>query len=237
MKEKKIGVLGGMGPEATLTMFKEIIHRTPAEKDQDHIRVIIDNNPKIPDRTAAIVSNGESPLPEMIDSLETLERAGVDFILIPCVSAHVYLNELRKKANVEILSIFEEVANLISTQYKKVNTIGLLATTGTIQGGLFQKKLAENGIETLAPEVEYQEKVMAGIYAIKGATSNSDYAVSKEKFIQVAKTLTSIGAQGIIAGCTEIPLAFDQEDIDVPLLNPLAILAETAIRKATLNKR
>jgi aspartate racemase len=233
MKEKKVGILGGMGPEATLTLFKEIIQRTPAKKDQDHIRVIIDNNPKIPDRTEAILGKGPSPLPEMLKSCIALENTGVDFIIIPCVSAHVFLDELQKKTTIEILSVFKEIANLISTQYKNIRKVGLLATSGTIQGGLFQQKLAEKGIETLTPEKESQEQVMAGIYAIKGATSINGYTCSRAKFVKAAQGLTENEAQGVIAGCNEIPLAFDQADIDVPLFNPLAVLAESAIKKAT----
>jgi aspartate racemase len=220
-----------MEPEATLTLFKEIIDRTPAEKDQDHIRVIIDNNPKIPDRTDAILGKGKSPLPEKLKSYHTVEKAGVDFILIPCISAHVYLDELRDEASIEILSAFEEVANMIVTNYNHINKIGLLATAGTISGGLFQKKLAEKKITTLVPEKESLDLVMSAIYTIKGVNPPNYYANSKLIFKQAAKLLINKGAQGIIAGCTEIPLAFDQDDVDVPLFNPLLILAESAIRR------
>lgn len=87
---KVIGILGGMGPEATAELFLRIIKATPAQRDQDHLRVIVDNNPKIPDRTAAILGEGQSPLPEMVRTARNLERAGVDFIVMPCNTAHYY---------------------------------------------------------------------------------------------------------------------------------------------------
>ncbi len=96
-QEKIIGILGGMGPAATLALYERIIALTPAQCDQDHLRVIIDSNPKIPDRTAAILGNGESPLPAMAESAKTLERAGADFIVIPCNTAHYWLDELQKE--------------------------------------------------------------------------------------------------------------------------------------------
>ena len=135
MAEKVIGVLGGMGPEATLSLYEEIIRATPASKDQEHIRVIIDSNPKVPDRTAAIIGNGESPVPEMVKSGKALERAGADFIIIPCISAHFFLEELREKLNLPIISAFEATADQIVGEHPEIKTVGLLATTGTIQAG------------------------------------------------------------------------------------------------------
>jgi len=87
-KEKTIGILGGMGPYATVELFSKILKFTPARKDQEHLRIIIDNNLKIPDRTEAILGNGKSLLPEMIATAKNLEKAKVDFILIPCNTAH-----------------------------------------------------------------------------------------------------------------------------------------------------
>ena len=97
MKEKVIGVLGGMGPEATIDLFQKIVKLTPAKKDQEHIRIIIDNNPKIPDRTKAILYNGENPLPELVKTAQNLERAGADFIIIACNTAHYYFHKIQKE--------------------------------------------------------------------------------------------------------------------------------------------
>jgi len=113
MSEKIIGILGGMGPEATLDCFARIIKNTPAKKDQEHLRVIIDSNPKVPDRTAAIIGEGESPIPTLVAGCLSLQRAGADFIIIPCVSAHFFLEEIQEQIELPILSIFDAIAETI----------------------------------------------------------------------------------------------------------------------------
>ena len=97
MNQKTIGILGGMGPEATVDCFAKIIKNTPAAKDQDHLRIVVDSNPDVPDRTAAIIGNGKSPVPAMAAGCHALQRAGADFIIIPCVSAHVFLADVRQQ--------------------------------------------------------------------------------------------------------------------------------------------
>ena len=234
MTDKVIGILGGMGPEATLECYSRIIKCTPAKKDQEHLRVIIDANPKVPDRTAAIIGQGESPLTILVEGCRCLQRAGADFIIIPCVSAHLFLDQIQEQIKLRILSIFDTIAEAIVNEYADTKTIGLMGTTGTIRGGLLQKRLAREGIHTLVPDEKHQSKVMAAIYDIK----NSQSARREEEFtsdlIATAESLISKGAQGIIAGCTEIPLALKQKHLSVPYFDALSILARAAVLKAGL---
>ncbi len=232
MAEKVIGVLGGMGPEATLDCFDKIIKNTPAEKDQDHLRVLIDCNPKVPDRTAAICENGESPVPIMLDGARSLTQAGADFIIIPCVSAHFFLDDLRGQIDIPILSIFDAVTEAVDKDNLTIRVVGLLATTGTVQGGLFQKRMKQNQIATITPVESDQEKVMSCIYNIKASQSHDHRKKAKMELLEVANNLTKQGAQGIIAGCTEVPLALGPEDLQVPFFDPLLILARAAIMEA-----
>ncbi|MCF8068988.1 MAG: amino acid racemase [Desulfobacterales bacterium] len=233
MAEKIIGILGGMGPEATIFLFNEIVKRTPAEKDQDHLQIVIANNPKVPDRTAAIIGNGEDPVPEMVKSGKMLERAGADFIIMPCMSAHCFLEGLKKEISLPVISALEELSKFIRINHPDVKTVGMLATSGSIKAGLFQEKLLENNINTITPEVRNQEAVMSAIYSIKGDPGYKLRAENKAKLIAISEALIEKGAQGIIAGCTEIPLALDPEDITLPLFNPMIVLAEAAIREAS----
>lgn len=233
--EKTIGILGGMGPEATLDCFAKIIKNTPAQTDQEHLRVVIDSNPKVPDRTAAITGKGESPVSILVAGCLSLQRAGADFIIIPCVSAHFFLEEVQEQVNIPILSIYETVSDIIANDHPQIKTIGLMGTTGTISGGLFQKRLAADGIKTIAPDENQQSKVMAAIYDIK----NSQAPRSKEEItsdlVVAAESLISKGARGIVAGCTEIPLALSQDHLPVPYFDALTILARAAIFKAGLH--
>ena len=232
MEEKVIGILGGMGPEATLDFFGKIIQSTPATKDQEHLRLIIDNNPKIPDRTEAILEKGESPVPIMVRSGLSLEKAGADFIVIPCISAHFFLDELRRKLSLSILSALDEVSVLITRDHPDIEAVGLLATKGTIHGGLFQKRLLERGITTLVPDPDDQEHAMGAIYKIKALKASRVREECKKTFIDISSNLIKKGSQGIIAGCTEIPLVLEPKDLMVPLFDPLLILAKAAVREA-----
>ncbi len=232
MGEKVIGILGGMGPEATLDLFKKIIQITPATRDQEHLRLIIYNNPKIPDRTDAILGKGENPVPMIVSSGISLAKAGADFIVIPCISAHFFLEELYQKLNLPILSALDEVSGFITLHNPQIKSVGLLATKGTIHGGMFQKKLQESNINTLVPDLDGQECVMSAIYKIKGFKASHVREESKKILVDIANILIKKGAQGIIAGCTEIPLALESKDLKVPLFDPILILAEAAVREA-----
>jgi aspartate racemase len=234
MKEKTIGILGGMGPEATLDCFAKIIKYTPARTDQEHLRVVIDSNPKVPDRTAAITGKGESPVPVLVAGCHALQQTGADFIIIPCVSAHFFLEEIRQQIRLPILSIFDVVSETIIGDHPDIKTVGLMGTSGTVTGGLFQKRLGADNIKTIAPAESRQAKVMAAIYDIKNSQPARSRAQITSDLIATAEELISNGARGIIAGCTEIPLALNQEHLSVPYFDGLTILARAAIRKAGL---
>jgi aspartate racemase len=230
MNEKFVGILGGMGPEATVTIFKNILQATPAQSDQNHLRILIYNNPKIPDRTAAICNDGENPLPALITSAKLLEQAGVDFIAMPCVTAHYFYEEIQTALHIPILHIIKETLKLASTRYADCTTLGLLSTMGTSKTGLFQRFSSEWGLNILTPPEEIiQRYVMNAIYRIKSGIFSDE---PTQQLKHAAEQLIQTGAQAIIAGCTEIPLALTERDISVPFLDPLRILAQAVVRDA-----
>lgn len=224
--------MGGMGPEATLDCFGKLIRNTAARKDQDHLRVIIDSNPKVPDRTAAILGHGESPIPLLSAGARVLEEAGADFIIVPCISAHFFLDELRHLVKLPILSMLDVVAEAIEEQYPRIKTVGLMATSGTVSGGLFQRRLNESGIDTIVPDGQVQEKLMAAIYDIKDAQPSRPRSAISADLVSVAESLVDRNAQAIVAGCTEIPLALSQDHLSVPYFDSPLLLARAAIRFA-----
>jgi len=233
MAEKIIGILGGMGPEATIDLFTKIVKGTKAKKDQDHLRIMIDNNPKIPDRTLAIQRKGPSPLTQLIRSAKLLENAGADFIVIPCVTAHHFFEPLQKRVKIPFLHLVEETVKYIQTRLKGIRKIGLIATTGTIQTGLFQKAFSNHVIELILPTPEVQKKwVMEAIYGKKGIKVIGPSENSKRLILKASESLIKQGAQAIIAGCTEIPLVLKEGDLSVPVIDPISILARAAIAKA-----
>jgi len=229
MTEKVIGILGGMGPEAVLDLFAKIIAHTPAARDQDHLRVVIDSNPKVPDRTDAILRGGESPVPAMRAGIDALKRAGADFVVIPCLSAHFFLDELQRDAGLQILSMFDVAAEHIRAHHPNIRKVGMLATNGTLQGGRFRERLQVSGIETLTPAGSDQERVMVSIYKIKGAPGGRGRSAIAAEIREIAGRLLRRGVQGVVAGCTEIPLVLKPGDLDVPVFDTLTLLARAAI--------
>jgi aspartate racemase len=232
MSEKVVGVLGGMGPEATVDLLAKIVRSTRAERDQDHLRVLVDVNPKVPDRTAAVLGEGPSPLPALVESARLLARGGADFLVIPCVSAHLFLDELRARVDVPIVSMLDVVAEALQASRPAPRTVGLLGTTGTLRGGRFAARLAADGVASITPGPAEQERVMAAIYDVKKRAPPRPRAAITADLVAVADALVRRGAEAIVAACTEIPLALGAEDLAVPYLDALLALARAAVVRA-----
>ncbi len=231
MPEKIIGILGGMGPEATVDLFHKIIKFTPAEKDQDHLRIIIDNNPKIPDRTAAILGRGEDPFPALQESARNLGKTGADFIVVACNTAHYYISQIQESVNIPILNMIEETAKETQQIIPQIKKVGLLASIGTYKTEIYHKHFKKYNIEVISPEENDREGVMKIIYAVKAGNLSNDV---KGNIYKVAQKLINKGAEAIIAGCTEIPLILKEGDISIPVIDPTQVLAEAAVQKAKL---
>jgi aspartate racemase len=229
MPEKIIGILGGMGPEATIDLFYKIIKFTSAEKDQDHLRIIIDNNPKIPDRTAAILRKGEDPLLALQETARNLEKAGADFIIIPCNTAHYFLPSIQESVKIPILNMIEETAKETQKRIPQIQKVGLLASIGVYETKIYYQCFKKFNIEVISPEEKDKEEVMNAIYAVKAGDLSNEV---KGNIIKIAQKLIDKGAEAIIAGCTEIPLILKEGDISVPIIDPTQILAKAAVQKA-----
>jgi aspartate racemase len=230
-KRKNIGILGGMGPHATLDLFRKIIEATPAQRDQEHLRIVVDNNPRIPDRTQAILGKGPSPLPIMIETAKNLEKAGADFIVIPCHTAHSWLSELQESVSVPIIDMVEETARTISTEFPRLRRVGLIATTGTIKSRIYHQVFKRRGWEVIIPKETRQETVMKEIYGEEGIKTGK-LEKPKAKIIKVARELLRMGAEIIVAACTEVSLVLRKEDLPIPVVDPTKILAKAAVKEA-----
>lgn len=231
MKHNTIGILGGLGPEATQLLFKKIIDLTPAKKDQEHIPMLIHNNPQIPDRTGAILYGGENPLPSLINSGKILEQGGASFIIIPCNTAHYYLSGLQESLNIPVVNMIYETANFIKNNYPDVKKVGLLATSGTVASKIYHHEFSKQDIEVITPADQGQEEVMEAIYGQEGIKAGF-HQKPREKLIALGQPLIEQGADIIIAGCTEISIVLTQEHVSYVVIDPMRVLAEKAIQLA-----
>ncbi|MFP9229635.1 cysteate racemase [Pectobacterium cacticida] len=200
-----VGILGGMGPGATVDAMQKLIKNTPAYRDQDHIPMIAVSIPDIPDRTKCILQHSASPLKKMLQYMKILENAGAECIIIPCNTAHYWFNELKQQCHVEMLSIIDVTCQAI----KNANTtrVALLATTATVKARIYQDNLLRLNIECYTPNDTDQHQVMDSIYAYK----SGDIIGAYNKLLPIKESLLASGVEKIILGCTELPLILEPE--------------------------
>jgi len=230
--KKTIGILGGLGPEATAYMYSLIIKHTRVLKDQDHIRIFIYSNPKVPPRTDAILDKGPSPVPMLVEGMNVLKSAGADFVILPCVTAHYFMPEVLSHSPFPFLNLIEESLRWAQEKIPGLKRAGLIASTGTLTSRIFHDAYSRAGIEILSPEGKDQERVMEAIFSEEGIKAGVTTGRPKDLIVNTARILIARGAEAIIAGCTEIPLVLRAEDISVPLIEPMEIMAQKSILTA-----
>ena len=228
---KITGIIGGMGPMTTVDLMKRVIELTPTQKEQDNIRMLVDNRPEIPDRTGFIKGDGNSPVPYLIDSVRLLEKWGADFIAIACNTAHVFIEEIQNSISIPVLNLPKILVESLKKKYALGSEIILLATSGTIGSKLYTKCLTDFNV--LIPGEESQESdVMEAIYGEQGVKKSHQLEWGKNKLISAIEKLRTENTKAVITGCTEISLAFEGSDYDLPLLDPLDFLAKKIVDEA-----
>jgi aspartate racemase len=224
---KTLGIIGGMGPLATADLFCKIIMLTDADSDAEHIHIIVDNNPKVPDRTKAALAGSDAPFPYILDTAKKLEKMGADILLLPCNTSHMYYDRLCGSLRVPVINMIEEAAkHMYAMGLKKA---GLLATSGTLQAGLYEHALERYGIEALLPSPGGQDEVMRIIY--KGVKAGAE-RFDTSAFCEELRRMSLEGADVFLLGCTELPVAFSKYGVAFPFVDPGDILAKTAIIQA-----
>jgi len=221
-----------MGPEATNQLCALITAHTPVGRDQDHIPVITFNNSLIPSRVSAARGDGESPVPEMIRTARVLEGAGADFLLMPCNLAHLFLADVQAAVQVPILDMIEETVGHIAEHYPQSRQAGILASTPTLQSGLYHESFQKHGKRLLAPDADEQaETVMQAIYGAAGIKCG--YKDEPRALLtRAAERLVEAGAEMIIAGCTEVSLVLSSANSPFEVIDPLEIIARVAVARA-----
>ncbi|MFA7216348.1 MAG: amino acid racemase [Bacillota bacterium] len=222
---KTLGVIGGMGPQATVDFFQKVLDNTKASRDQDHIHVIIDSNPKTPDRTEAILGVGESPLKTLVNSAVKLQLMGADLLAMPCNTAHYFYDDIVKFIDIPFINMIDEVSATIRARDPKATRAGLLATKGVYSMGLYSRYLQKYGIEAVIPPEEGKEIVGETIYTIKKDIN----LVDPTGINRVINEMKSKGVDTIILGCTELPLIVDKYPEGVEYIDSTLVLAKRAV--------
>ena len=234
----KIGVVGGVGPAATVDFLDKIVRNTPARRDQDHVKVVVEQNPQIPDRTAYLLGQGADPTIALYATCRRLEAAGASLIAIPCNTAHAFVERIQPHLSVPIVNMLHETADYIRRNHGGATKIGLLATRGTIASGVYHDAIAAAGFDLLAPDDTHQARVMNAIYGPKGVKAGFTKGECVDDLMAALSSLAEAGAEVIILGCTELPLllsqnaAFPVAGRTVAILDPTTILARSCVGMA-----
>lgn len=225
-QKKCVGIIGGMGPGATALLFQKIIDHTDAKTDAEHIHIVIDNRPSIPDRTSAIIKGENTPAGYIVESGKKLIEYGAEILAIPCNTSHYFYSYIQNQLDIPIIHMLEETAKVCKEcGFSKV---GVLATTGTKNTKIYDKALEKVDIEAVYPDDDDQKLLMSIIYDYVKAGKNADSNLYKEAIHKMVYQ----GAEAFILGCTELPMVFNDGDFGMKFIDSLDILAKKTVEKA-----
>ena len=222
-----VGILGGMGPMSTVDLMRMVTEKTPVRHEKEHLRLLVDSRPQIPDRPAALFGTGPSPVPMLQESARMLEQWGADLIAIPCNTAHGFLADVQAVVGIEVLDMIGIVAREIAKKFPEGTPIGLLSTTAAQRLRIFHDRMP--GIHLVVPEDSVQESLVAA--AILQVKLEDTVEEPRRKLLMAIDSLDP-SPSAVIAGCTEVELAFQGAGGPVPIFRPMDLLAEEIVSRA-----
>jgi aspartate racemase len=225
---KTIGIIGGMGPAATADLFAKLIEATDAKLDQDHLRILVDNNPRIPNRNDAIAGRGPSPSPHLAEAARGLERAGADFLVIACNTAHAFQPDIEAAVTIPLISMID--ATVDAAMESGGERFGVLAADGCRRARLYDRAFEARGVQALILDLDTQVEFMDLIFRVKAGNTGADV---RRRMEQMAISLNARGAQAIVAACTEVPLVLSSDALAIPVISSTDALVARAITYAS----
>ncbi len=227
MADKTLGILGGLGPLATVYFMDLIVKLTNADKDQDHISMVVFNHAAIPDRTDFILdSTKPNPLPMMIEDAKKLEKSGADYVVMPCNTAHFFYEQIQRNISVPMLNIIEETVRYAVENISGIKKLGILATKGTITAGAYQQMCEKYGIDWAVPTLADEQSLMNIIYNQVKAGKD----ININEFVRIINNMKADGCDAVVLGCTELSVinkdfALNRNDV----IDSLEVLAKKSI--------
>jgi aspartate racemase len=234
----KVGVVGGVGPAATVDFMQKLVRSTPATRDQEHIKLLVEQNPQIPDRTENLLGDGQDPTVSLYATCKKLEAGEVDIIAIPCNTAHAFVERIQPYLNVPIVNMLTVSVEYLKLAFPDLREVGLLATTGTIRSGVYQKAFEARGLRQIVPSDDMQVRVMDAIYGECGVKAGFTTGECLDDIRAAVDELSGRGVEVILLGCTELPLLLPEGKMysgsgrAVKLEDPTEILARRCVAYA-----
>jgi len=225
-KDKVVGIIGGMGPDATVDFMSRILRATPASTDQDHVRMVVESNPRIPSRQAAMRGEGESPGPAIAAIAARLEAMGAEFIVMPCNLAHAWQRDIEAAIKIPFISIVDESLRSVLDRSGDESAVGLMTTPGCFEAGLYQQALAEVGRPVITQTPEELTEAMSFVEQIKSGDRSQEIGSGLRA---LADKLLDRGAKVLIMACTEFPLVLDESMFDVAFISSTDVLARKTV--------
>ena len=218
----------GLSPYATIDFLKKLADETPAKKDWEHIRILMDLNTKIPSRGRALDLGEEDPSCYITESIKKLSNQGANLVVIPCNTSHYFYNKFVKDIDIPVLNIIEETSKYILNHFPEINSIGIMASKNSIKYKLYDKFLSKGNLKIITPEKQIDVSDI-----IENVKIGNDGTETKKAAMRIANKLINRGSQGIILGCTEIPLVIDTDNLSVPIFDSNKILAASCVEIIT----
>ncbi len=234
-KPYKIGIVGGVGPAATVDFMDKVVARTKASRDQDHIKMVVEHNPQIPDRTENLFGGGADPTIPLYSACKKLEAQGADMIAIPCNTAHAFVERIQKFLAIPIVNMLFETVETITKHHPHCHAVGLLATSGTVGSRVYHDIIEAASLRTVVPDPDRQDLVMRAIYGEQGVKAGHTDGQCREDLLKALENVVEKGAEVVILGCTELPLILPESDDfpiagkSVALIDPTDTLARKCI--------
>ncbi|RQS10158.1 aspartate/glutamate racemase family protein [Burkholderia sp. Bp9002] len=234
----KVGVVGGVGPAATVDFLGKVVSNTPASCDQDHIKVLVEQNPQIPDRTEHLVGDGADPTVSLYATCKKLEDGGADLIAIPGNTAHAFVDRIQPYLGIPIVNMLTVTVRYLRDAFPGLRDIGVLATSGTIESGVYRKALEAQGLRQVAPGPALQARVMDAIYGKRGVKAGFTAGQCRDDIAAAVDGLIEAGVEVIVLGCTELPILLPGGAFTgaggarVQLVDPTEVLARTCVAYA-----
>ncbi len=221
-----VGVLGGMGPDATIDFMSKVLSLTAADSDQDHVQMLVNHNPKVPDRQVDTDEQRQAVQQTLAEMALGLESTGADFLVMPCNTAHGFLDPALEQLSIPFVNIVTETVQAVREAEPEAASVGILATDACLKAGLYQAAVHDAGMSVLLPSAGEQATVMKLVFRIKSGDQGSDVA---HEMINVANSLIQRGADILVAGCTEIPLVISAQGLTVAFISSTDVLAERTV--------